>query len=304
MKRILFAVCLILANCATASSGRTSVTSPERANADPDTRSAARLERSERDLAELRARYEILESETRQLRERLRERDESRATAAVRIGSAARNDNGRCDVQEPTREDRRGDEAPVRLTLYGTPTRVTPAAERPDAPASSPVPFVIPPPPEGVPTTLAVVPLPGAQTAVAFANAPPPATPQPPATDRSADEYRRALELFRAGQLEEAARAFTRFETSHPTHAYATHAVYWRGEVRYAQRQYAIAASEFRSVVNRNPRGAKAADALLKIGLCHLRMGERERARATFEEVLRTYPNTEAARLASRESIS
>lgn len=89
-----------------------------------------------------------------------------------------------------------------------------------------------------------------------------------------------------------------------PSHAYVGNALYWRGEVRYAQREYARAAAEFQSVLDRLPRRHEAADALLKIGLCQVRMGDRARAHATFLRVREQYPNTEAARAALREDPS
>ena len=43
---------------------------------------------------------------------------------------------------------------------------------------------------------------------------------------------------------------------------------------------------------------AKAPDALIKIGLCHLRLRDVSRAQQAWQRVLRDYPKSEAAILA------
>ena len=78
-------------------------------------------------------------------------------------------------------------------------------------------------------------------------------------------------------------------------------ALYWRAETHYALRAYDQAQAEFEAVVNRYPHGSKAADALLKAGLCRLRSGNRREAESVFERVQREYPETVAARMAARE---
>jgi TolA-binding protein len=59
------------------------------------------------------------------------------------------------------------------------------------------------------------------------------------------------------------------------------------------------AANEFRVVVTRFPFGNKAPDALLKLAFCLISLGDAGKARAVLAEVPRSYPRTEAARLAT-----
>ena len=77
-----------------------------------------------------------------------------------------------------------------------------------------------------------------------------------------------------------------------------TRALFWRGEVLFAQKRYEQALTGFQQALEREPRGEKAADALLKIGLCYQRLGQPERARATFERLKAQFPESDAARLA------
>ena len=84
----------------------------------------------------------------------------------------------------------------------------------------------------------------------------------------------------------------------------ADNALYWRGEVLYAQRQYGRALRQFEGVLASAPDGDRVPDALYKIGLCHRRMGEPQRAREAFERLRTRFPDSKAARLASQEDAS
>jgi TolA-binding protein len=74
--------------------------------------------------------------------------------------------------------------------------------------------------------------------------------------------------------------------------------------VLYAKKDYEAALRQFQDVAERFPSSRKLPDSLLKIGMCHRRMGDTERARVYFRRVLRQYPDSNAARIASREDAS
>jgi tol-pal system protein YbgF len=140
--------------------------------------------------------------------------------------------------------------------------------------------------------------------------APPPTQPavvaaRPPSrSDAAVERYRAALSHVQAQRLPEALVALTAFLDQFPAHPYADNALYWRGEVEYAMRRYEGALRDFQRLVEEHPRGNKVPDALLKMGLCHLRMGDSARARAYFRRVRNEYPESVAARLASQEDAS
>ncbi len=119
--------------------------------------------------------------------------------------------------------------------------------------------------------------------------------------DAAAAQYRAALRHLTERRLPEATVGLDRFVDDHPTHPYADNAMYWRAEIDYTRHDYAAALSRFSSLIERFPRGNKVPDALLRIGLCYERMGQRSRARRVFSRLRQQSPNTVAARMASRE---
>lgn len=244
-------------------------------------------------------------------------------------------DAGEVVVDEPQRADRgprpvlrvRGVPSAEQPTMaIPTPT-LPPGAAPPgfaaaDGPALAPLPRVEPlpvapipiAPGSGVPPSFAGVgagvgagagaPLPAT---VAAGGAFVPVAPEPRAAeqaDTAVVAYRAALAKLRDREYVQAVEAFDSFLASHPQHAYAANAQYWRAEAIYAQRRYRDALHAFEVFVQRHSRHAKVADALLKMGLCHARSGDAGRARVLFQRVQQEYPDTVAARIASREEAS
>lgn len=151
------------------------------------------------------------------------------------------------------------------------------------------------PPPSPPSPPIAVMPLP---TAVA----PAPTFVSPtPRVDPSTEAYGRALGLLRERRVAEALRAFDTFLADHGGSSLAPAARYWRAEALYVLRRYGEAQAAFDAYLVAHPRDARAADALLKLGLCQEHMGDRAAALRTYERLRREHPSSVAARLASRE---
>lgn len=269
-----------------------------------------RVDQQQAHSQELETQVALLTSETRELRQQLadaeRERDDARRST-IRIG------HHESMAEIAVREEREEGPRPV-LRLVGDPPS--------SSPLNPPTPLLLPPPPQGVEARLPVTPIAGesdrafrarvemsriaAMSPSALAQAPVagPAPPPPPAVDEAVRAYRAALGLVEQRRFTEAYAALTEFLGRWPTHPYADNALYWRGEVRYAERQYVDALHEFEDVVHRFPDGNKTPEALLKIGLCHRRMGDLARAHLFFQRVSRQYPDTDAARAAAQEDAS
>ncbi|HVJ89261.1 MAG TPA: tol-pal system protein YbgF, partial [Labilithrix sp.] len=114
--------------------------------------------------------------------------------------------------------------------------------------------------------------------------------------------YEAALALVNAKQYDRALEALAAFLVRWPDHPYAENALYWRGEAFFARGEYLRAAEQFESVLVRFGSGRKAADALLKIGMCHDRLGSPGRAKEYWDRLRRDFPRSEAAAKIPRSS--
>ena len=83
------------------------------------------------------------------------------------------------------------------------------------------------------------------------------------------------------------------FVTRYPKHRLASNAQYWIGEAYYLQHDYRQALVEFQKVLDLGL--GKMPEALVKIGLCHLSLRDANRARQTWQRIVREYPQSESA---------
>lgn len=116
----------------------------------------------------------------------------------------------------------------------------------------------------------------------------------------AANDYRAAVDLVKAGKLDDALAALRAFIARYPRHDYADNAQYWVGEAYYAEKDFARGLVEFRKVIEVYPRGNKVPDALLKVGYCYQALGQGDKARAVLEQVVTLYPKSEPATLAAK----
>ena len=116
----------------------------------------------------------------------------------------------------------------------------------------------------------------------------------------AAELYKGGVDLLRAGKHDSAVVAFRDLVSRYRDHDLADNAQYWIGEAFYARKDYTVALAEFRVAVDRYPRGNKVPDALLKVGYCHLALGQTDKGRFALEQVMTIYPKTEPALLAEK----
>ena len=128
--------------------------------------------------------------------------------------------------------------------------------------------------------------------------APAPAPARPAGSDQQ--NYQAAFDLIQARKYEDASRAFRDFLTAFPQSPLADNAQYWLAETHYVRRQFKDALPEFMKVTTQYPQSAKMPDALLKIGYCQVELGDKTAARTSLQQVMRQFPDTTAARLASQ----
>jgi tol-pal system protein YbgF len=111
--------------------------------------------------------------------------------------------------------------------------------------------------------------------------------------------YSQAFSALKAGSYSIAITGFKDFLTSYPQSPLAENAQYWLGEAYYVTRSYDDAGTAFRTVVQKYPQSRKAPDAMLKLGFTQYEQKHYADARKTLEEVTQKFPDSDAARLAT-----
>jgi len=113
-------------------------------------------------------------------------------------------------------------------------------------------------------------------------------------------EYEQAQYLFTQKQYEAAAKQFESVTVLYPKSDWTDDAWYWAGESQMALGNYAQAISAFEKVFF-YPESIKQADAQFQIGMCLLRIGDKEHARTAFRKVQEFYSKSPRALQAQSE---
>lgn len=118
-----------------------------------------------------------------------------------------------------------------------------------------------------------------------------------------AREFDAALAIFRKGDFPAAQAAFTQFLQRYPQTGYRPSALFWLGNAQYATRDYRGAIGNFRSLLAQAPDHARAPEAVLSIANCQIELKDSAGARKTLDELVKAYPQSEAAG-AARERLA
>ena len=150
-----------------------------------------------------------------------------------------------------------------------------------------------PVPPESRPA-----PVPAPPPTPAPAPASPTSGPTPSRNTEADRMFAGALAKLRAGDDGQAALEFTEFVTQYPAHPQAAAAQNYIGDAYYRQREYRQALGEYQKTVDTYTQAAQVSEALLKIGLCQRALGDGARAKTSWEQVIKQFPKSDAARQA------
>jgi tol-pal system protein YbgF len=121
-----------------------------------------------------------------------------------------------------------------------------------------------------------------------------------PEERRSYDE---AMATLKAGEYDKAAAAFASFQKRYPSSGYVNSARFWYGNALYGKRDYKEAVTAFRGFVTAAPTHPRAPEALLALANSQVEMKDGRAARKTIEELMKTYPKSEAAQ-AGKERLA
>jgi len=113
-------------------------------------------------------------------------------------------------------------------------------------------------------------------------------------------EYEQAQYLYSQKNYSEAAKNFEKVTVLYPRGDWADAAWYWAGESQMALGNYAQAISAFEKVFF-YAESVKQPDAQYQIGICFLRMGSKDLAKAALRKVQEFYPKSSRALQAQTE---
>ncbi len=221
--------------------------------------------------ANLEVRLSELENQMRSMRGQLEEKDfqinqlktqleKSLSDIEMRLGSGAAPMNGGGTVSPPANGN-------LQTNDY-TDTPPQPNSD-PNAPASA-----------NSPTTQNLGSL----------NQAPNGVPIAPTGSDAAAQYESAFAKLKAGDYTTAQGEFDRFLKANPSHQLSSNATYWYGETFYAQQKYSESARIFAESYKKYPKGPKAADSLLKLGMSLGGAGKTKEACVALKQLKKQYP--------------
>jgi tol-pal system protein YbgF len=121
-----------------------------------------------------------------------------------------------------------------------------------------------------------------------------------PEEKRAFDE---AVAVIRGGDFDRAVAAFALFQRRYPASPYIDQARYWHANALYGRRDYKEAVNAYRAFVAGAPTHPRAPEALLALANSQAEMKDPRGARRTLEELMKTYPESEAA-VAGKERLA
>ena len=111
-------------------------------------------------------------------------------------------------------------------------------------------------------------------------------------------DFDAALATLRKGEFVPAQAAFLDFINRYPQSGYRPSALFWLGNAQYALRAYREAIINFKSVITVAPDHVRAPEAALSIANCQVELKDTKSARKTLEDLIKVYPQSEAASVA------
>jgi len=116
-------------------------------------------------------------------------------------------------------------------------------------------------------------------------------------------DFEAALAVFRRGDFVASQSQFVGFLGRYPASGYATQALFWLGNAQYATRDYKEAIANFRALIARAPGHVRAPEAVLSVANCQLELKDAKGARKTLADLVKAYPQSEAA-AAAKERLA
>ncbi len=116
-------------------------------------------------------------------------------------------------------------------------------------------------------------------------------------------DFDTAMTVFRKGDYAAAQAVFVEFLKRYPQSGYAPAALFWLGNAQYATRDYKEAMINFRALIARDPDHLRAPESVLSIANCQIELKDTRGARKSLEDLIKAYPQSEAA-VTAKERLS
>jgi len=108
-------------------------------------------------------------------------------------------------------------------------------------------------------------------------------------------EYDAAMETFRKGDFATAQLALAAFVQRYRTSGYGSSALFWLGNVQYANKDYKDSMANFQQMLKSSPTHPRAPEAMLAVSNVQIELKDLKGARKTMEELVKAYPASEPA---------
>lgn len=115
--------------------------------------------------------------------------------------------------------------------------------------------------------------------------------------------YEDAIATLRGGDFDQAVTQLQSFQKRFPASGYADSVRFWLGNALYGKRDYKEAQAAFRTFVSTAPSHPRAPEAMLALANTQAEMKDTKAARRTIQDLLKAYPQSEAAQ-AGKERLA
>jgi tol-pal system protein YbgF len=115
--------------------------------------------------------------------------------------------------------------------------------------------------------------------------------------------YDDAIATLRGGDFDKSVQALAGFQKRYPASGYTDSVRFWLGNALYGKRDYKEAIAAFRAFVAAAPEHPRAPEALLALANTQAEMKDARGAKKTIEDLVKTYPQSEAAQ-AGKERLA
>lgn len=117
------------------------------------------------------------------------------------------------------------------------------------------------------------------------------------------DLFDKAMAAMRVADFDTGLKQFSALLQQYPATGYRESALYWQGNAYYGLGNCKSAVSAFQALVNSAPVHQRAPESLLAIASCHAEQKVPKKAKAVLDDLIKTYPNSEAAQVARERLV-